>query len=154
MGKKTARLSPYVFPGLKLTQKEREGLKNSQRSLRFRMSKDEILDIIAEECCIKVSDIADKTRKREVVNGRFIFCGIMKEYFGYSLKKIGEFVRWRGPGHFRTCSANSYHRIELDPAVTCWTLFMPGPQTREWGFLVKDKWIHNETYLTERAKNG
>jgi hypothetical protein len=69
-------------------------------------------------------------------------------------KKIGEFVRWRGPGHFRTCSANSYHRIELDPAVTCWTLFMPGPQTREWGFLVKDKWIHNETYLTERAKNG
>ncbi len=83
MDKKTTRLSPYVFPGLKLTQKEREGLKNSQRSLRFRISKDEILNIIAEECSIKVSDIASKTRKTEVVNGRFIFCGVMKEYFGF-----------------------------------------------------------------------
>jgi len=95
MSKKTARLSSYVFPGLKLTQKERENLKNKQRSFRFRLSKEEILEIIAEECSIKVSEIADKTRKREVVNGRFIFCGIMKEYFGYSLKKIGEFVGGR-----------------------------------------------------------
>ena len=88
MGKKTARLSPYVFPGLKLTQKERENIKNSQRSLRYKMSKEEILEIIAEECSIKVTDIASKTRKTEVVNGRFIFCGVMKEYFGYSLKKL------------------------------------------------------------------
>ena len=95
MGKKTARLSPYVFPGLKLTQKERENIKNSQRSLRYKMSKEEILEIIAEECSIKVTDIASKTRKTEVVNGRFIFCGVMKEYFGYSLKKIGEFVGGR-----------------------------------------------------------
>ena len=92
MSKIPARVSPYCFPGLKITQKEREVLKNKQRSLRYKMTKDEILEIIAQECSINVSDIADKTRKREVVNGRFIFCGIMKEYFGYSLKKIGEFV--------------------------------------------------------------
>jgi hypothetical protein len=64
--------------------------------------------------------------------------------------KIGETQHWRRPGHFRTCSANSYHRIELDPSVDCWTLFMPGPQKREWGFLVKNKWIHNEQYLKQR----
>lgn len=95
MDKKTVRLSPYVFPGLKLTQKERESLKNSQRSLRYKISKDEILEIIADECSIRVSDILSKTRKIEIVNGRFIFCGVMKEYFGYSLKKIGEFVGGR-----------------------------------------------------------
>jgi len=67
-------------------------------------------------------------------------------------KKIAEKCAWRGPGHFRTCSATSYHRIELDPNVTAWTLFMPGPQKREWGFLVNNKWIHNDTYLTEKAK--
>jgi hypothetical protein len=67
-------------------------------------------------------------------------------------EKFNEIAYWRGPGHFRTCGANSYHRIEIDPSVTCWTLFMPGPQTREWGFLVNNKWIPNETYLTERAK--
>jgi hypothetical protein len=62
-------------------------------------------------------------------------------------KKISEVASWRKPGHFRTCSANSYHRIELDPAIECWTLFMPGKQTREWGFLVDNKWVENEKYL-------
>jgi hypothetical protein len=69
-------------------------------------------------------------------------------------KMIAEICTWRGPGHFRICGANSYHRIELDPNVTAWTLFMPGPQKREWGFLVKNKWIHNDKYLTDRANNG
>ena len=68
--------------------------------------------------------------------------------------KIGETRHWRGPGHFRFCSANSYHRIELDPNVTAWTMFMPGPQKREWGFLVNNKWIHNEQYLTEKANEA
>jgi len=72
--------------------------------------------------------------------------------------KIGEVRHWRGPGHFRTCSASSYHRIELDPGVTAWTLFMPGPHTREWGFLTgkdpKTNWEHNEDYLTRRSSTS
>ena len=67
-------------------------------------------------------------------------------------KKIGEICHWRGRGHFRVCKANSYHRIELDPSVTAWTMFMPGIQKREWGFLVKNKWIHNEHYLEQRRQ--
>jgi hypothetical protein len=67
-------------------------------------------------------------------------------------KKIAETCTWRGTGHFRICSATSYHRIELDPTITAWTMFMPGPQKREWGFLVNNKWVHNDTYLTEKAK--
>ena len=63
--------------------------------------------------------------------------------------KFGEVAVWRGPGSFRVCGANSYHRIELDPSITAWSLFMPGPQKREWGFLVKNKWIHNEDYLKD-----
>ncbi len=69
-------------------------------------------------------------------------------------EKIGEIRFWRGPGHFRICSANSYHRIELDPGITAWTCFMPGPQKREWGFLVNNRWIHSDTYLTMRAENA
>lgn len=64
--------------------------------------------------------------------------------------KTGEIRHWRGPGHFRICSANSFHRIELDPNVVCWTIFMPGPQKREWGFLVNNQWIHNEQYLADK----
>jgi len=66
-------------------------------------------------------------------------------------KKIAEMCHWRGAGHFRICNAKSYHRIELDPEVTAWSLFMPGPQLREWGFLVKNIWIHNDEYLKAKS---
>lgn len=67
-------------------------------------------------------------------------------------EKIGEERVWRGPGHFRVCRSTSYHRIELCPDVDCWTLFMPGPQRREWGFWYKGAWIHNEQYLKGRQE--
>ena len=35
--------------------------------------------------------------------------------------KISETRHWRRPGHFRICSPNSYHRIELKAGVTAWT---------------------------------
>jgi hypothetical protein len=69
-------------------------------------------------------------------------------------KKIDEIAVWREPGHFRISSANRYHRIELDPDVECWTLFMPGPQKREWGFLVKNKWIPHNEYITHKTKHA
>ena len=67
-------------------------------------------------------------------------------------QKTGELATWRGVGHFRICRATSYHRIELDPSVTAWTLFMPGPQQREWGFLTKGHWVQWQEYLKLRAK--
>ena len=65
-------------------------------------------------------------------------------------RKIGEYQVWRGPGHFRVSKANSFHRIELDPDITAWTLFMPGPKQRDWGFMVKNKWVQWEQYLKQR----
>jgi hypothetical protein len=65
-------------------------------------------------------------------------------------RKTAEVARWCGPGSFRWASANQYHRVELDPDVTCWTLFCPGPKQRDWGFLVKNKWIQWEQYLKQR----
>ncbi len=62
-------------------------------------------------------------------------------------RKTGEITKWYGAGSFRRAQANSYHRIELDPDITCWTLFMPGPHKKEWGFLTKGKWIQHEEYL-------
>jgi hypothetical protein len=70
--------------------------------------------------------------------------------FDSSGEKINEIAKWRGAGHFRACSANSYHRIELDPTVECWTLFMPGPQTQDWGFLTRQGWVPHDEYLDAR----
>jgi hypothetical protein len=68
--------------------------------------------------------------------------------------KSCEIRKWRGPGHFRMSSPTSYHRIELKEEITPWTLFMPGPHKREWGFLVNDEWIQNEYYLTTRKEQN
>jgi hypothetical protein len=65
-------------------------------------------------------------------------------------RKTGEIAKWCGPGSFRWAGANTFHRIELDPEVTCWTLFMPGAKQRDWGFLVKNKWVQWEEYLKQR----
>jgi hypothetical protein len=66
-------------------------------------------------------------------------------------EKMGEIAKWRGPGHFRISKSRSFHRIELDPGVDTWSLFMPGAQQREWGFLTRQGWIQHEEYLTARA---
>jgi hypothetical protein len=65
-------------------------------------------------------------------------------------RKTGEIAKWCGAGSFRTASASTYHRIELDPDITCWTLFMPGAKQRDWGFLVRNQWVQWEQYLKQR----
>ncbi len=67
-------------------------------------------------------------------------------------KIMHETCHWRGPGHFRMCKANTFHRIELKSDVECWTLFMPGKQQRNWGFIIKDQWVPHQTYLEEKQR--
>ena len=54
---------------------------------------------------------------------------------------------WRGPGHFRVCNSESLHRIEVEPGVHAWSLFIPFAKTREWGFIKNYKWIPHYKYL-------
>ena len=65
-------------------------------------------------------------------------------------KKTCEVRKWRGPGHFRICGAGSYHRIELHPGITAWSLFMPGPKKKEWGFWYNNQWVPHEDYFKLR----
>jgi hypothetical protein len=69
-------------------------------------------------------------------------------------RKIHEYCVWRGAGSFRFARANSFHRIELDPDVECWTLFMPGIKQRDWGFLVRDQWVQWQEYLSMRKSQS
>lgn len=59
---------------------------------------------------------------------------------------------WRAPGSVRIGTPRSLHRIELEPNVSTWTLFIPGPKLREWGFMDKGIWKQHEQYLAERYK--
>ena len=58
---------------------------------------------------------------------------------------------WRGPGSFRFAGPKSLHRVELEKGISAWTLFIPGPKTRDWGFIVDGKWMRNEKYFKWRT---
>lgn len=70
----------------------------------------------------------------------------------------GETRIWRGPGTMRFNKAEAYHRIEIEPGVDCWTLFMTGRRIREWGFLTHKawnfatfKWVRFDEYIDKRS---
>jgi hypothetical protein len=58
--------------------------------------------------------------------------------------------QWKGAGQIRFGHSTDYHRIELEPGIDCWTMFVPGPKLRDWGFLVKNRWIQHEQYFKNR----
>lgn len=85
-------VSPYVYPGLKLFPTDKVGIIQLTKHIRYNISNEEILNIISEECRIDVEGILSRSRRRDLVYGRHMFCSILKRYFGYSLKKIGDIV--------------------------------------------------------------
>lgn len=85
-------VSPYVYPGLKLFPTDKVGIQQLTKHIRYNISNEEILNIISEECRIDVEGILGRSRRRDLVYGRHMFCSILKQYFGYSLKKIGSIV--------------------------------------------------------------
>jgi len=85
-------ISPYCFPGIKLDLNDKRKFKSSLKLSKYNISKEEILEIISEECDVSLSEIISRCRKKEVVNARFIFCAVMKKHFTYSLTRIGNIV--------------------------------------------------------------
>jgi hypothetical protein len=61
--------------------------------------------------------------------------------------------QWKGAGQIRFGHSTDYHRIELEPGTPCWTLFCPGPKVRDWGFMVKNRWVQHEQYFNNRRLN-
>lgn len=73
-------------------------------------------------------------------------------YGGYWEHTIDGRKTWWGAGTFRYASSETFHRVELDPNYPdVWTLFIPGPKQREWGFKTEKGWIHNTKYLIEKS---
>jgi hypothetical protein len=68
-------------------------------------------------------------------------------------KMLGTVSKWRGPGSIIFRKAKEFHWLELDKKIgPATTLFIMGPQQRDWGFLVYKKkespqWIQWNNYL-------
>lgn len=59
---------------------------------------------------------------------------------------IGTTRQWYGPGSFILRRAKSWHRLEIRPNHTAWTLFITGPKRQSWGFMIQP---NNKTYWRE-----
>ena len=74
-------------------------------------------------------------------------------YGGYWEHTVDGKKTWWGAGTFRYASADTLHRISIDPNYPdIWTLFIPGPKQREWGFKTEKGWINNFQYLVDKKK--
>lgn len=81
-------ISPYVYPGVKNV----EEYKKSKRFKRDRITKEEILSIVAKNCCVTTSKILSRIREREVVDARHMYAAVLKFEFGHTYEHIGEIL--------------------------------------------------------------
>lgn len=84
---KRNEVSPYVFVGLcdKVQSKIRTKVNPGVRPLL-------IMKAVGDTCGVTVEDIMSRTRLREFVDARQLYCYIMREKFGLSLSKIGKTI--------------------------------------------------------------
>lgn len=112
MTDKKHSISPYVYPGMRLSSNEKEGLMKNPN--RYKITKEEILEIISEVCGITSIDIINKSRNREIVDGRHIFCHIMKKYYNYTLTSIGKIMSERDHTTIRHALIKFRERFEIE----------------------------------------
>lgn len=60
--------------------------------------------------------------------------------------------RWHGPGSILWRPAGSWHRLDLPPGTTTWTLFITFKKQGSWGFNVGGKTVPWREYLKEHKQ--
>ena len=96
-------ISPYAFPGIK----NHDEIKMIKKFKRDRITIDDILSVVAKNCCVNVSEITSRIRKREVIDARFIYIHLLRSEFRYGLKQIGKLI---GRDHTSILHAVNTHK--------------------------------------------
>jgi len=84
----TENISPYVYPGIK----NNEEYIKLRRFKRDKITKEEILEIVAKNCFVTVPQILSRIRTREVIDARYIFAAVMRKEFNHNLTYIGNIL--------------------------------------------------------------
>lgn len=82
------KISPYVFPGIKDTSDFRKVVKFD----RDKISKDEILQIVAEHCSVNVGKILSRIREKEIIDARHMYVAVLRHMFRYPVTEIGRMI--------------------------------------------------------------
>jgi hypothetical protein len=71
----------------------------------------------------------------------------VRPVFDRTGRQIGETRRYHGPGTLSFRRATDWHRLDLEPGTTVWTLFIMFPLAQRWGFLVDGLKVYYRTFL-------
>lgn len=76
---------------------------------------------------------------------------------GRMIENLSDLYKWPSyqwriirPWWFYYRSSTMLHYLTLFGEKPVWTLFITGPELKEWGFMVDRGWISNEEYLREK----
>jgi chromosomal replication initiation ATPase DnaA len=89
MSKTKKVLSPYVFPGIRISDLPINEFPNIN-VYQIKITEQEIMQIVAEECEVTVDGIISLSRNREVVDARHIYCAAVMLRLKPTLEKIGQ----------------------------------------------------------------
>lgn len=87
----TPVISPYSFPGIKFKDIPENAFKEHRQKC-FKESEKDILNLVAERCGVTVSDIVSESRKREIIDARYIYLAVVKIKYRVTLDQIGSTV--------------------------------------------------------------
>jgi chromosomal replication initiator protein len=85
---KLSKISPYVYPGIKDTTEFKKVVKFD----RDKISKEDILKIVAEHCSVNISKILTRIREREIVDARHMYVAVLRLVFKYPVTEIGRMI--------------------------------------------------------------
>lgn len=83
------KVSPYVFPGIKC----QDTIKKLREERKKKITKEEVLEFVANKCGVSPYDIIGKVKTTDIVDSRHIYVAIMRKYFRYTYKSIGETLK-------------------------------------------------------------
>ncbi len=56
-----------------------------------------------------------------------------------------------GAGSFNLIGGSVFHRINIEPGTECWSLFLHGPQAKDWGFLSGSDYLGHEQVIDAQS---
>lgn len=134
MQKEYLTLNPYVFIGVNY-QEIRKRYKKDSRDKKtkhsFKITQNQIIDIVAKECDVTISEILSKSRKKEIVDARYLCFAAIKLRCGLSLEHIGNIMdnrdhttviyglvsfhnRYKSEQHYKEKADRVFRIIQLD----------------------------------------
>ena len=82
------KISPYVYPGIRDTS----DYVKVKKFDRDKITKDEVLSIISQQCSVSSGKILTRIREREVIDARHMYIAVMRHIFRYPVTEIGRMV--------------------------------------------------------------